>query len=110
VAKRKPKKPPAPEPTPPPPRPLQAEPTTKFKQDVERQKKRGKDLDKLRAIIEALCHHRPLDARHRDHGLAGHWKGWRDCHVEPDWVLIYKRTDANLILGRTGTHDDLGLE
>jgi mRNA interferase YafQ len=110
VAKRKPKTPTTPEPPPPPPRPLQAEPTNKFKQDVERQKKRGKDMDKLRAIIESLCHHRPLDARHRDHGLMGNWKGWRDCHVEPDWVLIYKLEAGNLILGRTGTHDDLGLE
>ena len=67
-------------------------------------------MDKLRAVIESLCHHRPLDARHRDHGLSGNWKGWRDCHLEPDWVLIYKREAGNPILGRTGTHDDLGLE
>jgi mRNA interferase YafQ len=111
VAKRKSKKTPTPkqEPPPPPP-PLDAKPTTKFKQDVERQKKRGKDTDKLRAIIESLCHHRPLEPRHRDHALTGDWKGWRDCHVEPDWVLIYKRDGGTLILGRTGTHSDLGLE
>jgi mRNA interferase YafQ len=112
VAKRKSKKTPTPEapPPPPPPRPLEAKPTTKFQQDVERQKKRGKDTDKLRAIIESLCHHRPLDAKHRDHALTGNWKGWRDCHVEPDWVLIYKRKAGDLILGRTGTHSDLGLD
>jgi mRNA interferase YafQ len=111
VAKRKSKKTPAPEQEPPPPPPpLDPKPTTKFKQDVERQKKRGKDTDKLRAIIESLCHHRPLDPRHRDHALTGDWKGWRDCHVEPDWVLIYKRDGGTLILGRTGTHSDLGLE
>ncbi|MGP0069879.1 MAG: type II toxin-antitoxin system YafQ family toxin [Isosphaeraceae bacterium] len=90
--------------------PLEAKPTNEFKQDVERQKKRGKDMEKLRAVIESLCYHRPLDARHRDHGLRGNWKGWRDCHVEPDWVLIDKRKSGDLILGRTGTHDDLGLE
>jgi mRNA interferase YafQ len=110
VAKRKSKKTSTSEPPPPPSRPLVAKPTTKFQQDVDRQKKRGKDMAKLRAIIESLCHHRPLDARHREHGLKGDWKGWRDCHVEPDWVLIYKRKAGDLILGRTGTHDDLGLE
>jgi mRNA interferase YafQ len=109
VAKRKPK-PPSPEPPPPPPPPLEAKPTTKFKQDVERQKRRGKDTDKLRAIIESLRHHRPLEPKSRDHALTGDWKGWRDCHVEPDWVLVYKRDAGTLILGRTGTHSDLGLE
>jgi mRNA interferase YafQ len=111
VAKRKSKKTPAPEQEPPPPPPpLDPKPTTKFKQDVERQKKRGKDTAKFRAIIESLCHHRPLDPKHREHALTGDWKGWRDCHVEPDWVLIYKRDGGTLILGRTGTHSDLGLE
>jgi mRNA interferase YafQ len=95
---------------PPPPPPLDPKPTTKFKQDVERQQRRGKDTGKLRVIIESLCHHRPLDARYRDHGLTGDWKGWRDCHVEPDWVLIDKRDGGALILGRTGTHADRGLE
>ena len=111
MAKRKPKKAPAPEPEPPPPPPpLDPKPTTTFQQDVERQKKRGKDTAKFRAIIESLCHHRPLDPKHREHALTGDWKGWRDCHVEPDWVLIYKRDGGTLILGRTGTHSDLGLE
>ena len=110
MARRKSKKTSTPEQEPPPPPPLDPRPTTKFKQDVERQKKRGKDTGKLRTIIASLCHHRLLDRRHRDHALTGDWKGWRDCHVEPDWVLIYKRDGSSLILGRTGTHDDLGLE
>jgi mRNA interferase YafQ len=109
VAKRKPKKAPASEPESPPP-PLDPKPTTKFKQDVERQKRRGKELDKLRTIIESLCHRLPLDPKHKDHALTGEWKGWRDCHVEPDWVLIDKRDHGTLILARTGTHSDLGLE
>ena len=72
MAKRKSKKTPAPEPeSPPPPPPLDPKPTTKFKQDVERQKKRGKDTDKLRAVIESLCRHRPLDPKHRHHTLSG---------------------------------------
>ena len=113
MAKRKSKKTSTPEqepPSPPPPPPLDPKLTTKFKQDVERQKRRGKDTDKLRTIIESLCQHRPLEPKHRDHALTGDWKGWRDCHVEPDWVLIYRRDGGTLILGRTGTHSDLGLE
>ena len=111
MARKRSKKTPAPEQEPPPPPPpLDPKPTTRFKQDVERQKKRGKDTDKLRAVIEALCHHQPLASKHRDHGLSGEWKGWRDCHVEPDWVLIYRRVGGTLILARTGTHSDLGLE
>ncbi len=87
--------------------PLEAKPTKKFKQDVKRQKKRGKDLAKLRSIIEALCHRRPLDTKNKDHALGGDWEGWRDCHVEPDWVLIYKEDAGTLRLGRTGTHSEL---
>jgi addiction module RelE/StbE family toxin len=64
----------------------------------------------IRAIIESLCHHRLLDAKNRDHALTGDWKGWRDGHIEPDRVLIDKRDGGALILGRTGTHSDLGLE
>jgi len=91
------------------PTPLEAILTAKFKQDVERQKRRGKNTAKLRAIIEALCNRRSLELKQKDHALTGDWKGWRDCHVEPDWVLIYKQEDNKLILGRTGTHSDLKL-
>jgi len=101
VAKRR-----AAEPIPPPP-PLEATPTTKFKRDVERQKKRGKDMAKLQAVIELLCHHRPLGPRHKDHPLAGEWEGYRDCHIEPDWLMIYLREGGKLLLARTGTHSDL---
>ena len=99
-------KPKASEPSPPPP-PLKALLNTKFKQDLERQEKRGKDMGKLRAVIELLRHRQPLETRHRDHPLAGEWKGYRDCHVESDWLLIYARDGGNLILARTGTHADL---
>lgn len=67
-------------------------------------------MAKLRVVIETLVVRRPLDARHRDHALAGPWVGYRDCHVEPDWVLIYQATDDELRLARTGTHADLNLE
>jgi mRNA interferase YafQ len=108
VAKRKPTpKPPEPHQTP--PEPLEAIPTKQFKRDVARQDKRGKDLAKLETVIESFRHHRPLDAKHRDHALAGEYKGWRDCHIEPDWVMIYKLEPTRLILGRTGSHSDLGM-
>ena len=78
-----------------------------FKKDVKKQKKRGKDLQKLKAIIDLLLAERPLPDRCADHLLAGTWTGWRDCHIEPDWILIYKNTEGALTLGRTGSHSDL---
>jgi mRNA interferase YafQ len=78
-----------------------------FNKDVKRQKKRGKHLDKLKIVIEILSTGSDLPEFHRDHALTGNWIGWRDCHIEPDWLLSYKRTEDELILGRTGTHSDL---
>lgn len=95
-----------PPPTPPPP-PLTPAPSSAFRKDFRRQEKRGKDMDRLRAVVATLCARRPLAPRHRDHALGGDWRGWRDCHIEPDWVLIYKVAGAELVLGRTGTHADL---
>jgi mRNA interferase YafQ len=89
------------------PPPLTPSPTAQFRRDVKRQEKRGKDLAKLWAIVETLCSRGRLAPRHRDHALGGEWKGWRDCHVEPDWVLIFKPTATELVLGRTGSHADL---
>ncbi len=81
--------------------------STAFKKDVKRADKRGKDMAKLRAVILLLIEGAPLDQHHRDHPLKGEWHGYRDLHVEPDWVLIYKVTEAELLLARTGTHSDL---
>ena len=99
-------KPKASEPPPPPP-PLTVVPGTKFKRELERQERRGKDPAKLRAVIELLRRRLPLEPRHRDHALAGEWRGYRDCHIEPDWLLIYTVKGGELILARTGTHADL---
>jgi mRNA interferase YafQ len=77
---------------------------------VKRLEKRGKSLDKLHAVVRSLRTHQPLARRHRDHALTGQWKGYRDYHVEPDWVLIYLREAGRLKLVRTGTHSDLELE
>jgi mRNA interferase YafQ len=69
--------------------------------------RRGKDTAKLRAIIELLITRQPLPRELKDHPLKGEWNGYRDIHIEPDWLLIYKADDTNLWLVRTGTHADL---
>lgn len=70
-------------------------------------KRRGKNLNKLQSVVNILVHRLPLQAKHRDHPLSGEWDGYRDCHIEPDWILIYHSTASELILERTGTHADL---
>jgi mRNA interferase YafQ len=82
-------------------------PTTRFKQDSKRAKRRGKDLEKLKTVIKQLQAGQPLAPKHRDHPLAGTYSGYRECHIEPDWLLIYCIEGNNLILVRTGTHSDL---
>ena len=81
--------------------------TNQFAKDVKRLRKRGKDLEKLKAVVKALAVGEPLHPKHRDHPLRGVWKNCRDCHVEPDWVLIYSVDADSLRLERTGTHSDL---
>ena len=81
--------------------------TTQFSKDVKRIQKRGKDLEKLKVIVRKLANDDPLDPRNGDHPLSGEWKHCRDCHVEPDWILIYTKTNQYLRLERTGTHSDL---
>lgn len=81
--------------------------TSQCKRDIKQQAKRGKDLQKLKHVIEALLASQPLTLKNRDHALSGAWVGWRDCHVEPNWLLIYKISPKELILARTGTHSDL---
>jgi len=81
--------------------------TTQFRKDLKLQQKRGKDPHKLMELIDLLLLGEPLPEKNRDHALRGNWIGWRDCHLEPDWVLIYKVVSDEIILGRTGTHADL---
>jgi len=81
--------------------------TKQFKKDVKRMRKRGKDLEKIKAVIDLLVAEEPLPPKNRDHKLGGNWIGRRDCHIEPDWILIYKLTEDELLLERTGTHSDL---
>ena len=81
--------------------------TTQFKKDIKKQIKRGKDPQKLTEIVKLLLAEKPLPEAAKDHPLIGNWTGRRDCHIEPDWVLIYKKTEEEIRLERTGTHSDL---
>jgi len=78
-----------------------------FRRDVKLAEKRGKDLSKLREAILLLVEGSALPARCKDHPLGGEWKHFRDCHIEPDWLLIYRIDGNDLHLTRTGTHSDL---
>ena len=82
--------------------------TTQFKRDLRRAKRRGKDLDILWAVVERLVSRQPLDIRNRPHRLSGEWSRFWECHIEPDWLLIWDtREDDALVLIRTGSHTDL---
>jgi mRNA interferase YafQ len=81
--------------------------TTQFSRDVKRMRKRGKDLLKLQKVVRLLASGSPLEPKFRDHPLVGPWQPARDCHVEPDWILIYTMDETSLRLERTGTHSDL---
>jgi mRNA interferase YafQ len=81
--------------------------TTAFERDVRRVSKQGKDLDKLEAIVNLLQAQQELPARCRPHPLRGQWAGHWDCHVAPDWILLYRVTEEMLILVRTGSHAEL---
>ncbi len=84
-------------------------PSNQFKKDLKLAKKRGLKIDNLRNVIETLAAEKSLDEKHRDHNLSGEYKGFRECHIEPDWLLIYRidRDVLELFLFRTGTHADL---
>jgi mRNA interferase YafQ len=86
---------------------LQAAYTKQFEKDVKRLKKRRKDLSKLRKVLDLLISEHPLEPKYRDHKLQGSLKDRRECHLEFDWVLVYKLTDIEIIFERTGTHSDL---
>lgn len=81
--------------------------SSQFHRDVKRLKKRGKDLEKLKTLIELLLDARPLPAQYKDDPLKLNWAGYRDAHIEPDWVLIYSATPEKVHLERTGTHEEL---
>ncbi len=81
--------------------------TSQFKRDVKRMRRQGRDLVKLRDLLASLARGDGLAAVHRDHVLVGQYKGTRECHIEPDWLLIYELAENELVLIRTGSHSDL---
>lgn len=81
--------------------------TTQFKKDLKRMIKSGKDVNMFREIAEILIHEIPLDRKYQDHKLVGNYKGQRECHIEPDWLLIYYIQEDRITFVRTGTHSDL---
>jgi mRNA interferase YafQ len=81
--------------------------TSGFERDLRRIKRQRKDLDKIEVIVELLRANGTLPPKCRVHPLSGEWEGHWDCHVEPDWLLIYKLPPGALILVRTGSHSDL---
>lgn len=83
--------------------------TSRFKKDLRTAKKRGYNLLLLNTVVDTLAAGLPLAEQYKDHKLTGNYNGCRECHITPDWLLIYEITDDELILylTRTGTHSDL---
>lgn len=83
--------------------------STKFKKDYKAVMKRGYNPKLLQDVLEILCNEQPLPPKCKDHTLSGNFAGYRECHITPDWLLIYKieRSILTLTLTRTGTHSDL---
>lgn len=84
-------------------------PTARFQRDLKRVEKRSCNIDLLKGIVKLLAEGQPLPERNRDHPLSGDFSGCRECHIQPDWLLIYEIDGGELILylTRTGTHSDL---
>jgi mRNA interferase YafQ len=88
---------------------LNLKPTTQYKKDRKRVIKRGFPIIELDEVIELLQKEKALDPKYRDHALSGNYEGFRECHIQPDWLFIYAIDGENLILiaSRTGSHSDL---
>ena len=87
----------------------EVQPTTKFKKDLKLCKSRGYDIELINQIIKKLANGEKLEENNQDHDLQGNWEGYRECHILPDWLLVYKYIEDELILylTRTGPHSDL---
>jgi mRNA interferase YafQ len=81
--------------------------SSQFKKDVKRMERRGKDLASLRRVLDLLIAGKPLPTEYKDHPLRGEFAGSRDCHIEPDWILIYTPEENHVRFERTGTHSDI---
>lgn len=83
----------------------------KFKRDLKRLQKQGKNMEKLKTVIRLLCEGKKLPSKYSDHPLKDDWSDFHDCHIEPDWVLIYRveQEELLLVLARSGSHSELDL-
>ena len=81
--------------------------TKQFDRDLKRMLKRGKEKDKIKLVVSNLINEERLDPKYKDHKLVGNYEGRRECHIEPDWLLIYKPEKEMIIFERTGSHSDL---
>lgn len=81
--------------------------TAQFRRDVKKILRRGKDLEKLLHVVEILSQGKKLNPEYHDHPLRGKYTDKRDCHIEPDWILIYTVENDEIILYRTGSHSEL---
>lgn len=83
--------------------------SNKFKKDLKLAKSRGYNLSLLETVVDTLAAQKVLETKYRDHELSGNYAGFRECHIKPDWLLIYRVHEGELILflSRTGTHSDL---
>jgi mRNA interferase YafQ len=79
----------------------------KFENEVVKANKRGRDIEKLKEIMKLLTQEKQLPPKHRNHKLKGEYSGYWECHIEPDWLLVYKKTETHIIFARTGSHSDL---
>lgn len=88
---------------------LEIVPSNQFKKDLKLARRRGYKIERLRDAVNALVNEQKLDKKYHDHALSGEYSGFRECHIEPDWLLIYRisQNTLTLFLFRTGTHSDL---
>ena len=87
---------------------LELKTTSKFRRDYKAMKKRGMDMSELETVIDTLLAEKTLDEKYRDHDLHGQYEGYRECHIQSDWLLIYiiDKGQAVLVATRTGSHSD----
>ncbi len=86
---------------------LSVRPTSQFKKDLKKAIKQGRDIESLKCVLEQLANMELLPPPYKDHKLRGNWQDFRECHIEPDWLLIYTITDFELRPARLGTHAEL---
>ena len=84
--------------------------STQYRRDYKKAKKQGKDIFLLREVIGLLANDEPLPEKYCDHALQGNWKGYRECHISPNWLLVYRKTDRDellLLMARLASHSEL---